>query len=438
MNSTQAAATAARSSAGAIVATSINPHDRLAHQLRCFRRWQSFGMEVLSFNTTAEREALRAAGLPDSALIEVDASESMLPETRRSNPRILPVLQRLRAMDRPLILLVNADLYPAATRNPLPLMSTVESAVCWARRDCLTVDDPPQAPGATYFGGLDAFQFSRDALAQLVDMATAFPESAGMAFGIPGWDMFVAHLVASQGAVIAASHFLLHPQHASSYQNLDSFAPLARRMIASGRYAAKDHVALAAEFALRISQACARHEDITRLLFRALTPPPCAAHLPADDEPNRSDAWSILRTHMAAADYESLRAAQRRRRDWAALHLAFRRFETSASAMVVFLLALEAAAHQLRALGLRWVTHYPTDAMHGLQRQNVLADTDPARRLNGLLALLGSDLLEHGILNLHLLKYVLVHCRNEAEQRRFGNLMSVLKDRSEHDLARAA
>lgn len=425
------------SSPDAVIATSINPRDRLDHQLRCFRRWRDFGLEVLSFNVATERDALLAAGLPTAALVEIDASASMLPETGRANPRVLPILERLRALARPWNLLVNADIFPATARNPLPLMTSVGPAVCWARRDCLNVDDPPQAPGETYHGGLDAFQFGQEALAELVVAATAYSESRSMAFGVPGWDLFVAHLAASQGSVIAAADFLRHPRHAPGYQTLDSFVPLARRMMASGRYAAADHLALAEEFAQRIQRACAGTVRTSHLLSRALAPAPSPMPRPTAVTTAR-DAWSALHLYLPDSDLEQLWAAQLARPDWGTLRLAFRRFEGSASAMLAYLLALEAAVHLRHRAGRGWLTRYPADARHGEQRRHVLVEVDPVKRHDGLLDLLGRDLFEHGILNLPLLKYVVALCRHEAEQRRFATLLATLKETRAHELARAA
>nr|CCF78637.1 hypothetical protein RGS1_70343 [Rubrivivax gelatinosus S1] len=402
-----------------VVATSLNPASRLAHQIECFRRWQALGATVLSFNHGAERERLLAAGLPAQALVEVADDETMLAFGGRPTPRILPILQRLRAAGVATATLVNSDLFAATNRNPLPLMAAQAVASGYVRNDCSAVAEPLDTPKAPYHGGLDAFCFRADGLADILERLLAVPAAQTMAFGIPGWDLFMGHEVLAMGGRLLEARFLLHPRHTAAYSTIDAFTAQAEPMLASGRYEAGDHVALAAEFVSRIQAQCTRHVKESRLMLRALVDP-----LPAvDDAAAETDADAQAQVVMG-----TLLQAQRARPDWRTLYLAHAHLVGQHTQLAVYLMALRSAlALMAPQQGERWRTRYPKGSAHGLQLAAYRAEPDRQARHALFLDLLATDLYEHRVLNLNLLKYLRVHCRHEQEERLFASLMDDLR-----------
>jgi len=402
-----------------IVATSLNPHDRIGHQRACFERWRALGVEALSFNHAAERERLIDAGLPAEALVEIGDEDTMLPFGGRPMPRIVPLLERLLASQAEVALVVNSDLFPAVSRDPLPLMAAQAAASGYVRSDCSAVDEPAGTPKAPYHGGLDAFCFRAEGLADLVARLRQEPAAERMAFGVPGWDLYVGHEVLAIGGRLMEARFLLHPRHAAGYSSIDPFAEQAAAMLASGRYAANDHVELAAEFVARIRAQCSRHLADSRMMQSALADPvPPAAAQPG---PGAADGG-------LQALPGSLVQAQRARPDWRTLHLSHEYLAARGTRLGVFLVALRAALALMHEQGRTgWTTHYPKGSAHAEQLQSFLGEADPVVRGERILDLLAIDLYEHAVLNLNLLKYLRVHCRHEQEERLFAALMDDLR-----------
>ncbi|MBK1688165.1 hypothetical protein [Rubrivivax gelatinosus] len=402
----------------AVVATSLNPHDRIAHQRACFERWRALGVEALSFNHAAERERLIEAGLPAEALVEIGDEDTMLPFGGRPMPRIVPLLERLLAGQAEVVLVVNSDLFPAVSRNPLPLMAAQAAASGYVRSDCSAVDEPAGTPKAPYHGGLDAFCFRTEGLADLVARLRQEPAAERMAFGVPGWDLYVGHEVLAIGGRLLEARFLLHPRHAAGYASIDPFAEQAAAMLASGRYAANDHVELAAEFVARIRAQCLRHLADTRMMQSALADPVPPA-VRADTDGRAPEQQTLP---------GSLVQAQKARPDWRTLHLSHEYLATRGTRLSVYLVALRAALALMREQGRTgWTTHYPKGSAHAEQLQSFLGEADAVQRRERILDLLAIDLYEHAVLNLHLLKYLRVHCRHEQEERLFAALMHDLR-----------
>jgi len=429
----------------ALVATSVNPHARLAHQLACFRRWQALGLTIRSFNTAAERDLLLQAGLGADEVELLDDNESLLPLTGRSHPRLLPILTRLWQTSAARVLLVNADIYPAVSRNPLPLMATCGEISGFTRSDCLSVDDPPSAPRSSYFGGLDIFCLSRDALSRVLETAEPHRSAAGMAFGVPGWDLYMGHLTLSLGGRLVEARFLLHPQHPAGYDSIEPFAPLAELMLASERYRANNHVSLAAEFVKLIERQCLRHVATARMLDMALAQPrtrndggsgseaPTPDQQPAPAEPLRRVAATLARGYtMGDLSPHLLRP------NWHLLHLAFQRLQDHATPLAAYLVALQCAIHLQRQAGrMPWRTDYPPNSAHGQELQSVLDEPEAGARTHRLLELLATDLYEHRILNLRLLKFLALQCRDDLETQLFDELLASLRGETHDALALA-
>lgn len=138
-------------------------------------------------------------------------------------------------------------------------------------------------------------------------------------------------------------------------------------------------------------------------------------------------ALEALRGWLDDRAIARLQDGQQQRPDWQALHSAFKRMEADLTPMSAYLQALQAAV-RLRGK-MPWTTRYPPDSSHARDIRDALADGRSVARQQRLLTLFARDLYEQRVLNLNLMKYLLVQCSHEAEERQYQVLLSLLKER---------
>jgi hypothetical protein len=415
------------------VATSLNPRERLGYQLACFQRWLDLGIRCVSFNTADERAQLLQAGLASTHVVQLDDSESMRQLTGRPNPRVLPVLRRVLDAGADCAFLVNGDIYPATSRTPLPLMAAQGDALGFVRTDCLSINEPASAPKVAYYGGIDFFAFSRVGLESAYARLASYAASDAMAFGVPGWDLLLGHMILADGGDILEAPFLLHQKHAAGYDSIAAFAPMASAMIATGRYGAREHIALADEFVELISTRCQVNTERSRLLAHAIGEVPEALMpSPPAKAVNAPPVITTLARQLPGADVLDCLLRQLTLPDWRTLHLMFRRLERVTTPLDAYLRALEAGVMLRREVAKdRWVTRYGATSKHGAQMRHLMSQADSYVRQQAVLELFAVDLYEHGVLNLNLFKYLMTKCANGVEQHRCAKFVNALRHRAE-------
>lgn len=136
-----------------------------------------------------------------------------------------------------------------------------------------------------------------------------------------------------------------------------------------------------------------------------------------------------LMDRFEEAELRRLLDRQLERPDWHSLHLAFTGLESETTPLSAYLVAMQAAVRLARLRGApRWRTQYPAGSSHAARVRDAMAEKGSGARQKLLLDLLAADLYEQGVLNLNLMKYLLVQCRHEVEERQFQALLSVLKE----------
>jgi hypothetical protein len=148
-----------------------------------------------------------------------------------------------------------------------------------------------------------------------------------------------------------------------------------------------------------------------------------------------SIALGALRGWLDDGAIARLQDRQFQRPNWQALRLAFKCMEADVTPMSAYLQALQAAVRLRRRAPLS--TRYPPDSLHVREIRDALADGRSVARQQRLLKLFATDLYEQRVLDLNLLKYLLVQCVHEAEERQFRTLLSLLKERCHGQTATA-
>ena len=449
------AAAGTRLAAGAglpVVATSVNPFGRTAHQLRCLAAWKALGFEVLSFNHPAEFEALQRAGLAADDILPATDPETGLEIFGKPVPRIAALLARLARL-RPgrAVILVNSDIHPVAG-DPgfVRFWLDLAPALALTREETASPEATEFTARAPYRGGLDAFVLGAPALARVIEALEGMPVAARMCFGVPGWDYLMGALIASDriGGRIMDSGILLHQTHRQAYAGVEEFAHYLPAMAALGAAMPKaDEPSRAAteaarDFAGRIARDCAAQDGTTRLV-RAMHVRPVAGTAPCSAE-----ALRICR------DLQALLPALRWTRNLAAMARVADRiraepetdFATSLALMVSprpgrqqLAETLAAALFHLdcRGPGFRRLTdRYPPGNRHAQGIREILegtAERSAARQVE-IARLFCNELVDHGLFNPRLYNWLALGCMNDVER----GLLQALRARVIARMARDA
>ncbi len=165
-----------------------------------------------------------------------------------------------------MLFLANSDIYPNLTGLP-HLMLSRDGAYAFARKEVLTLASTHRST-QIYRGGLDVFAIGADALEALWRVLSKDPVSERMAFGVPGWDYYMAAGIRHQNVngQILDGPFFLHQSHCTSYSNVAEFNWYIPALKASGFVSTDNYVAAAEEFASYVNAQCTKNEDTSRKL----------------------------------------------------------------------------------------------------------------------------------------------------------------------------
>lgn len=244
-----------------IVVTSVNPFKRTEMQKLCFDKWSALGFEIYTVNHHSEVGALKALGILDHQIIEIDDEQTGLALHGKPMPRILSVIELCAVRFDRGLLLVNSDLYPAVNDTVfLETWQNVAPAVGLTRQDVQKLDYFVPASSAPYRQGLDAFYLGYDALHDVLAAARLYKASERMCFGIVGWDFFMGALLkTSFKGTFLDSGFLLHEKHQQTYSDVEEFAHYLTAMQAMGFGIGKDHILAASEMHSNIVATCSEN-----------------------------------------------------------------------------------------------------------------------------------------------------------------------------------
>lgn len=207
--------TASRGASLPVVVTSLVPGPRFEVQRRCFDKWLALGFEVYTVNAPAEADRLGQLGVAKDRIIALNPEQTWQESTGLPRPAIVPVLRLLQERFSDGVLLVNADLYPAAPdAGFIKTWRKAGSVLGLLRRDVLSLAAPLATDGQLCDTGIDGFLLDRDSLDRAAHLLPLYRASARMCFGVAGWDMMMgAFLHKRLGGQFIDSVVLRHEIH---------------------------------------------------------------------------------------------------------------------------------------------------------------------------------------------------------------------------------
>lgn len=417
----------------ALVITSLDPEDRLTHQLRCLRTWNDLGFKVCSVNAPAEAAALRARDLPDVQIIET-------PDAGPQGPLVLPLLQQLHAAyPGHRIVLTRSDIYPAAQAPDfVDHILKTGPAVALTREDAAIIEAYGFGDRAACRDRIDTFLLRPDVLPALIQQLSRWHVAGLMHLRGFGWDYILSAAIASPdiGGLIMDSGVLVHERHETAEAPAAQVAPFIEPLIGMGliQTAAPDTVAAA--FAEAVQAACLRNaalgDQVKALYFKA----------PVPATPGSPQAQSVALRIQASApwaawnySFRTLSALADRRfagEVFSFAHLATvftsgpSRHHRFAEALLTVLFDLTCAEY---SPGKTVSQTYPPDMQHGAELAALMAATrdDPVARRLALAELFGRELVDHSVFNARIFDALILSCQNDDERGLLRSIHTALR-----------
>ncbi len=425
-----------------LVATSINPFNRLPEQMRAFLQWRRLGAEVVTFNVRAEAENLTTAGVPVDSIEVVSADNTAIEDTGKPIARIKPILEWMEHASRERIsILVNSDIYPAThSCRVFDSFLSIAPAVALTREETPVLEDYDIDSLSPYRGGIDAFVFNEASLKKTNSVLSDLPASRAMCFGVPGWDFLLGAAIetAQIGGVVMDSGLLLHQSHETTYTNIKDFEQFSPSVAALANLDNEDYIKVAKAYAQRIDVSC-QHWGSRTNMFRSMHF--AQAQLEAQLLPAARRLAYVLcdrlprlqQTYRQPALVGLIEAQHAQPRP--SFYSLYSFFLCSKAKDQRFFDILAAIACGLgcmkRQMPLRPLPK-EHDHAHALARINQAANGDPKQRRLELAYLLGLELIDHSVFDADLFSEITLACANEVE-RDAVELIGVFLDR--HDLA---
>jgi len=427
-----------------LVLTSLNPYANVGYQLRCLNEWVMLGYEIRSHNSDVESDILIDHGLQTEHLNRISIGETAEHFFGKPIPRILPTLERALQSEHNHFILTNSDIFPAHRKVISESLAKSFQTVAFTRTECL---DPSlcRFPSQSFYqGGLDLFWFTKQGLHELLEILRQFPVAERMTFGIPGWDFFMGHFLCTKmNSPLVNGSIFIHKSHKITYGNIEEFEHYAPDMINSGQYASRQPIPLALEFATFIREDSQKNEHIARLLKLAFYKQ--ASALPALNSENCNANDSVLKKFhvrlqgsqveevFTEPELEVFTGMQIDGAGWAITislignhnfrksHLLYR--------LQLLLLSLLCTQQQ----GSKTLTlKYPHGSMHMPALNQIVQNEYGPNRETCIFDLFASELIDHGIVNLNLMKYLFTAATNADEKALFIIVISICKQGLQH------
>ncbi len=400
-----------------LVITSINPNKKLVYQIICFNKWKELGYVVKTFNCEEERTFLLKHGIDAADVIELAEGETATGLFGKAIPRILPVLNRAITYNTESIILVNSDIYPGHRKPISTYLATFAETIALTRNECIEIADIRYTDSYHYRGGLDIFFFTSSGLRKVFQSMTRQSVAERMTFGIPGWDLFLGHMIVFEhNGLIMDGEVFFHQSHSTTYNQINEFGYYAKQMYKSGVYHNSGLTEIAAEFAAKIHNLCMKNSQYSRLLkmisySRPVLPNRCEHDFQSVFQ-IEDDFYRILEEFEIDVTYydNQIRYFIRNQLDginWSVAELYRNRIFGHMPAingyLLLLLLQLKIKEH---ANLLNLTDEYPANSLHGTALRQIRNKTTGKERLDCILRLFSSELLDHSIFNSNLFKFI--------------------------------
>ncbi len=421
------------------IITTINPHSKIELQKNCFEKWKEIGYIPYSYNVDAEKEMLLSAGLDHSDIINVKDEDTSIELNGKKIPRILPLLKDALNRGHSYYLLTNSDIYPAHNNVASNAFSSIAASFIFTRKECFNIYSDKFHHDNYYRGGLDVFWFSREELLSVVNKLSCYEASERMTFGVPGWDFFLAHILCTYfNTPILDGGIFLHPTHETTYSSISEFECFAQEMQKSKKYENRDHISLAAEFANLIEDKCENSKEYSNLIKVMLYKNDHSECVNSVFENCRvKDVAGKYSYHLDSLQIKSMLCldtivsiidADFNSNKWHSLNFLIDKYNTNNCYKIKYLqIMLLELLRKVRDDNNKLTTIYPKGNKHNLSMRNISAIKSADEKERNVFNLVASELLDYGIINKNLLKYLGSCLKNRDEQKLFHRIVLILK-----------
>lgn len=405
-----------------IVVTSINPYQRLEHQIKCVDRWRELGYKIVVAQNPDEANLLVEQGFNQENIFRVDRGSTALAMHGKAIPRIRPVLEEVVSKyDPDHLILVNADIYPGV-RSKLSGLHSIHPCGAMTRMDVLSLAPIAINRATSYRGGLDCFFFNKQTLHQILDVLSNHPASSRMTFGIPGWDFYLAGAMLRfmPGSALLDGLDLFHVTHPPSYSSMSEFTYYLPDMMHWGSVSSGDPYAATDQFLNSIIERCNRSSANARIVSTIHRD--IGFHLTQnrnshDTISTPNDASNIIRDYAVSETYNAKSALDFYCQSKSP-HVRF----AEALECLLIIRAARASIHNRK-----FKYQYPDSSLHKEAILNALRLGAPHLVRYRIIELFVSDITEHNICNRRLLSYLALACSNDRERDLVVELLESLK-----------
>jgi len=251
-----------------LVITSINPYGDVEWQKACIESFVSTGHDVISFNIDEEATKLEALEFKVK-VCTITTEQTGLTNYGKPVPLINEVLRLAhQSTVRPYYILTNSDIFYAGNRPCNGFAHSIAQVFAFTRVDVINNTHNPTASWKTYRGGLDVFGFTRDGLADCLEILNKYKQVASlMAYGIPGWDFLLGSIVLGDlnGYCMDGTiyHHKIHPQ---TYTSPAALLPYVDTINNIGYTNSTNSEEAAHQFACKIESECIKKLSFSKLL----------------------------------------------------------------------------------------------------------------------------------------------------------------------------
>lgn len=249
-----------------IVVTTINPFDKISHQIQCFKSWKEIGYNIKSFNCKEEATILIKNGMSEDDIVFLDIDETSYKFNQKYQPKIKSIVEKIAKYNCNCII-VNSDIYAFHNQCLIDILPIISSSLAFCRTECLDLACSNIANQKFYQNGLDIFFFTKECIHTLNNELQKIHNSEYMYFGIPGWDFLIATIIHCKlNGFILNGPIFGHKYHKNTYSKLDGFEHYCNIVAQLNNIQEKDINNIAFIFKEIIHQECMRNLIYTNKL----------------------------------------------------------------------------------------------------------------------------------------------------------------------------
>jgi len=403
------------------------------------KEWEKIGYQIKSHNSDIECASLLSNGLRQEQLSIVPVDDTAEQLFGKPIPRILPLLEYALQTDHDYFILTNSDIFPAHRKVISESLAKSFQSAAFTRTECLDLALCEFQSQTYYRGGLDLFWFTKPGLYNLLKKLRLSSVANRMTFGVPGWDYFLGHILSvDMNSPIIDGSIFIHQSHKTTYGRIDEFKHYAVEMLDSGQYVAEEPIPLADEFSILIRHKCENSANTARFLKLVYYKQP-EVRVSKEWE-SRNNMQVILKQFSKQLDNIQVKSTfsnieleifiikQNEGGGWpAAMSLANSQSNQQSyrfyRLQLLLLSLLFIYENKIRSLTLK----YPQGNLHAIALKQIVQNEGGTSRERYIFDLFASELIDYGIVNPNLMKYLFTCTNNSGEKALFFSIISSCK-----------